>query len=204
MLKHNRNVFLFLSFFSNSIDSMKVKLDVVLKKRPALPQQKLDAAAAGSTAAPALPQQREAALPQQREAAAAAAGSTTGAVPKIAPISSIKKSLNAAWITPPASPSLSAHRIAPPPPIVTLPKTPPKTLPKPMFSMRASTQSLWTLPSQKTRPILKKDNELVRMRTQSRSRKSLRPDSQLEAILESFIAERDQKKAICSSKASQV
>ena len=182
---------------------MKVKLDVMLKKRPALPQQqKSAAAAAGSTAAPALPQQREAALPQQREVAAAA-GSTTGTVPRIAPISSIKKSLNAAWNTPPASPSLSAHRIAPPPP--TVPKTPPKTLPKPMFSMLASTQSLWTLPSQKTRPILKKDSELVKMRTQSRSRKSLRPDSQLEAILESFMAERDsQKEALCSSKSSQV
>ena len=174
---------------------MKVKLDVVLKKRPALPQQKLDAAAAESTTAPALPQQKEAAaLPKQREAAAAA-GSTEGAVPKLTPINLIAKSLNAAWITPPASPSVSFHRIAPPPP-----KTPPKTLPKSGCSLRGSTQSLWTLPSQKTFPILKKDKELVRMRTQSRSRKSLRPDSQLEDILEAFIAERDKKHPILKKK----
>ena len=168
---------------------MKVKLDVVLKKRPALPQQQ-----------------------QQLKPAAAAAIVNTdtraqGARPKIQTLPSIQASLNAAWVTPPASPSISLHRIAPLPPVDILPKqqSTPKTLPKtPGFgSLNQRTQSLWNLPSQKycppPSPILKKKYELVRMRSLTRSRKSLRPDSQLENILES-----EKKKAFCSSKASLV
>ena len=171
---------------------MKVKLDVVLKKRPAPPPQQRASAAAAA-------------------AATATTGKTQGAVPKLQPLPSIKASLNAAWVTPPASPSISLHRIAPlPPPPDKLPKqqSPPRTLPKPMFSLRQRTQSLWSLPNQNycppASPICKKNYELVRMSSLGCSRKSLRPDSQLEAILEPFIAERDQQKAFCSSKASLV
>ena len=164
---------------------MKVKLDVVLKKRPALPQQ----------------QQQ-----QQKPAAAAAAAIVNtdtraqGARPKIQTLPSIQASLNAAWVTPPASPSITLHRIAPLPPVDILPKQ--QSTPR-FGSLKQKTQSLWNLPSQKycptPSPILKKKYELVRMRSLTRSRKSLRPDSQLEDILES-----EKKKAFCSSKASLV
>ena len=151
---------------------MKVKLDVVLKKRPA---------------APAL------IVPPADAAAAAAVATSQGAVSKsIKQI--ITKDLNSAW-TPPPSPAFSHHRIAPEP-LATLPKPKP-----PLYNSFARCQSMWSVSNPTFLPIIRKT---AQTRKTTASRRSLRPKSQLDDILEPLHAENEREKAICNSRASLV
>ena len=159
---------------------MKVKLDVVLKKRPAAPALIVPPEAAAAAAAAAAATKETVATSQ-------------GAVPKsIKQI--ISEDLNSAWTTPP-SPAFSHHRIAPEPP-ATLPKPKP-----PAYNSFARCQSMWNISNPAFQPIIRKTTQT---RKTAASRRSLRPKSQLDDILEPLHAENERERAICNSRASLV